>query len=345
MSISTFQFGEIGAHTPVEGPYSSANFFLPSMKPGTVVAGDNGAELIFCLVDVVSTGFTSNQGDVFTWDNSHVASRAGEIAVAGEYDVGLNVGSIWFGGQTGLPTIVGQWSYTFTPGLYGCWFQRAGVSLCKVNAATNYTTAPPATIGGNAGIITFVTALTTKSNPMPIGAIGLMPMSKTFTGDLLTGSNTILNVNTGKWLQKGMRLTGTGIPTTTASKSTHITDINGATVTMSAAATASNNTVTITALQGSTSATTTSGSPLLTNIQAINGFYPNQTISGTGVPGSTTILAINTTGNTFSILMSANATATADNIAITNYSPPSTGFPNYCEGYVNWPYFSAVTSA
>ncbi len=344
MTIASFQFEDPGVHLPVEGPFSSSTYPNFGFKPGTVVAGDNGAELIFLSLDIV-TGYTANQGDFYCWDGQMAAARVGEISVAGEYDIGLNVGTIWFGGQTGLSGIPPVWSVAFTPGLYGCWFQRAGVSLGKVSAATNWTTAAPATIGGTAGISTFVTAVATKSNPMPIGSLALLPISKTFTADTLTGSAVLLNANVGKFIQKGMRLTGTGIPTTTASPSTHIVDINGPSITMSAPATASNTGTTVTALINSTSGTTTNGSPLLTNIQAINGFYPGQTISGTGIPGSTTILSISAVGPKFTILMSANASASADNIAFTCYSPPSTGFPNYCEVFLNWPYFSAVTSA
>jgi hypothetical protein len=167
-----------------------------------------------------------------------------------------------------------------------------------------------------------------------------MPTSKTFTADTLTGSTTLLNVNVGKFIQKGMRLTGTGIPTTTASPSTHIVDINGSTVTMSAAATATGTGVTITALMNSTSGTTTNGSSLLTNIQAINGFYPNQTIAGTGIPASTTIQSITGSGNRFIITMSANATASAANISFT-----TTAMPNYNEVMLSWPYYTAATSA
>jgi len=338
MTISSFQFEDAGPHLPVEGPYGSGgNFPQPSFKPGTVTAGDNGAEFIFLLLDVVN-GYTSNQGDAFVWDNTMVGSRTGEIATTGEYDIGLNCGTIFLGGKTGDSTgLVGNWSYTFTPGLYGIWVQRAGASLCNINATT--TLAIPGTIGGTPSRITFL-AITTKSNAIAPGSLAFMPTSKTFTADTLAGSATLLNVNVGKFIQKGMRLTGTGIPTTTASASTHIIDINGSTVTMSAAATASGTGVTITALSNSTSGTTLSGSPVLSNIQAINGFYPNQTIAGTGIPASTTILSITGSGNRYQITMSANATASANNISFT-----TTAMPNYNEVFLSWPYYTAATSA
>jgi hypothetical protein len=340
MTIASFQFEDIGPHWPVEGPYTAG--FSTSFKPGTVAAGDNGAEFIFLLLDVV-TGFTANQGDVYCWDSTMVASRTGEIAVAGEYDIGLNVGTIFFGSRTGDSTGTSTgWSVILTPGLYGIWVQRAGVSLALTNAVTNVTTAAPATIGGSPGKITYVTALTTKSNPMPIGSLAFIPVSKTFTADTTTGSAVLLNANVGKWLQKGMRVTGTGIPTTTASQSTHIIDINGPTITLNAAATATNTGTTVTALTASSSATTTNGSPILTNLQFVNGFYPNQTIAGTGIPGSTTILSIGGNAGNYNITLSANATATANNISV---SVSTASVPNYFETLLNWPYFSATTSA
>jgi hypothetical protein len=341
MTIASLQFEDIGPKFPVEGPYVGG---IPnySFKPGTVVAGDNGAEFIFLLLDV-TTGFTANQGDVYCWDSTMVAGRAGEVAAANEYDIGLNVGAIFFGGRTGDSTgPSGAWSTVFIPGQYGIWVQRAGCSLVLTNAVTNVTTAAPATIGGSPGKITYVTALTTKSNPMPIGSLGFIPISKTFTADTTTGSAVLLNASAGKWLQKGMRVTGSGIPTTTASPSTHIIDINGATITLNAAATATATGVTMTALTASSSATTLNASPVLTNLQYVNGFYPNQTLAGTGIPASTTIVSIGGNTGGYTITMSANATASASNISV---AVSTASVPNYFETMLNWPYFSAITSA
>lgn len=63
------------------------------------------------------------------------------------------------------------------------------------------------------------------------------------------------------------------------------------------------------------SATTTNGSAVLTNLSqtAIAALRVGAGVTGTGVPANTTILAVNQTAQT--VTMSANATATADNIA------------------------------
>jgi hypothetical protein len=75
-------------------------------------------------------------------------------------------------------------------------------------------------------------------------------------------------------------------------------------------------------------ASTTSGSPTLTGpftgVSIGSGPFVGQTISGAGIPASTTILSVNTYANTgspqgsvSSITMSANATATAAGVTIT----------------------------
>jgi hypothetical protein len=342
MTIASVQFEDIGPHWPVSGPFSSGSFPAADFKPGTVVAGDNGAEFIYLTLNVV-TGYTANQGDFYAWDHNMVASRTGEIAVASAYDVGMNVGTIFFGGKTGDNTGgVGPWSVVFVPGTYGVWVQRAGISLANINATTNFTTAAPADIGGTAGRITFVTALTTKSNPMPIGSVAFMPTSKTFTADTLAGTTTLLNVSNGRVIQKGMVLTGSGIPGTTTAPVTTIIDINGATVTMSAAATATATGVTVTALTNSTSGTTVNGSPIISNVPTVIGMYPNANIIGTGLVSSA-ILSITGSNGNYSILTANNATATSAAGVFVSFT--TTAMPNYNEVFLSWPYYSAVTSA
>lgn len=344
MTIANFQFDLIGPrmYTP-DGPFgTSGNTPLASFKPGTVVAGDLGSEFIYLLLPVVAS-MTMNQGDFLAWDNTMVATRTGEISVANEYAIGMQCGPIFFGGRSGDPAgnpAGGNiFSYTFpTAGIYGVWAQRAGTSLANISAIT--TLAIPTTIGGTLGRITFL-AVPTKSNAISPGSVGFMPTSKTFTGDTTTGSAVVVNVNVAKFLQRGMVLTGSGIPGTTTSPATTIVDIQGNTVTMSVAATATAATVTVTALANSTSGTTTNTSALLTNVVSIVGFYPNQTIAGTGIPASTTILSIKgNPGGPYTITMSAAATATANNIAFT-----VTAMPNYNEVMLSWPFYSAITSA
>jgi hypothetical protein len=336
MTIASFQFEDVGPHFPVEGPYGAGgNFPQSSFKAGTVIGGDQGGEFIFLLLNVV-TAYTANQGDTVVWDNTFAASRTGENASTVTYDIGMNLGTFFLGGKGGDPTGTWPWSYTFTPGTYGIWAQRAGASLCNVNAIT--TLAVPTTATGAPGKVTFL-ALGTNTNAIAPGSLAYIPFSKTFTADTLTGSTTLLNANGGRRLQRGMVLTGSGIPGVTGSPATTVIDINGGTITMSAAATASANGVTVTALQGSTSGTTTSGSPILTGVVSLVGIYPNQTITGTGIPASTTIISTGGAPGNYTITMSANATASASNIAFV-----SSTAPNYLEVMLNWPYFTTVTN-
>jgi len=344
MAIAYFQFGDIGGKLPLEGPLSAIPTGQFLTKPGTVIEGDQGAEFVFCTFNAVS-GMTVNQGDVFCWNHNYIADRAGAIQVTGAYDVGVQVGTLFLGGRTGDSTSYsgsyGTWQQILKVGTYGIWCQRCGSSLANINAYTSPLL--PTTMGDTAvaGRMTFLAA-GTHSNSIAPGTIAMMPKAPgtahTFTADTLTGSPTLLNLNDGSWLKVGMRVTGTGIPTTTTSPATVITAIDGATVTLSAAATATNAAQTITVLIGSTSGNVLSGSPIISNVISIEGFYPNQTIAGTNIPASTTILTITGSNGNYSILMSANATGTLVNCSLT-----VTTAPNYNEVLLSWPYFTTST--
>jgi hypothetical protein len=59
--------------------------------------------------------------------------------------------------------------------------------------------------------------------------------------------------------------------------------------------------------------TTTLGSPIITEISSVTGLAPGQPVTGEGIPTLTTILSISAT----SIMLSANATATAEDVMLT----------------------------
>lgn len=61
-------------------------------------------------------------------------------------------------------------------------------------------------------------------------------------------------------------------------------------------------------------ATTTSGSPILTSVSSTNGLYIGQGLSGTGIPSGARILTIDSSTQ---ITMSANASASASGVTIT----------------------------
>lgn len=309
MTISTFQAEGIGAklYSP-QGPYGAAGQTpLPEFKPGFVVRGDAEGEFVFVLFRVLTAPITLNQGDVLGWDNSYDA-----IPLAtGITTRGMAVGTFFCGGSFGNPAAIqgGAWSATFpTAGTYGIWVQRTGVSL--INAAST---------AANANLIN--TTTTAKQIDAPgtplvtskavIGAY-IAPITGTFTGNLVAGSTLITGASTTQGLTIGQLLTGTGI-----GAGASIIDINASGIVMSVAATAAETGTTVTWANGTFLATTTSGSPTLTGISGLAGVYPNQTISGTGIPGSTTILAINGNPGNFTITLSANATAAGTGVTMT----------------------------
>ena len=81
-------------------------------------------------------------------------------------------------------------------------------------------------------------------------------------------------------------------------------------------------------------ANTTNGSAVLTNLSTVTGIYPNMTISGTGIPASTTISSINGSAGNYTITLSANATATGSTITMT--------CAKYVEAYLNSAFISAA---
>lgn len=324
MTIAYREFGMAGPrmYTP-EGPFTS--FFgsgatpFPNFDPGVVTEGEAEAEyvsLIFAPVAAV----TLNQGDFLWWDNSYTAQQTS--TGAGSAPFGASVGTFFLGGRVGDPGALqgNQWSYTFQPGLYSIWAQRAGTSIG--NIATGGTQTKPVNSTATLG------QLSQPASPLA-GSMGIQNVyaaaaSQVFTANTTTGSTVLTNVSSNKFLVRGQALSGTGVAT-----GAYIADISGTTVTMSAAATANGSGISITASNYATTGNITTGSPVITNVPAIPGVYPNQAIAGTGIPGSTTILGISGIPGNYSITMSANATATTVGLALT-----TTGYP---EVLLRWP--------
>ena len=331
MTIALSQFDAVGARTyQPEGPYGAAGQTpLPGFKVGSVISGDNEAEFTFLLFPVTAS-VTLNQGDLLVWDNSYNASQTSFVFVTGGYPAGADVGTFYLGGRVGDPAAAPNagnvWSFTFTPGVYGIWVQRSGTSLAKTGTIT--TQATQAVTTSTASQVAYATGASHYQN---ITGIFSAPTSWAFTGTTTTGSSVLTGVSSCIGLVKGQTLSGTGVVTGAI-----ITDIQGSTVSMSLPATASGS-VTITAANNSTYVTTTSGSNVLTNVTSIAGLYPNQTIAGTGIPGSTTIVSISgNVAGSYTITMSANATATANNINATT--------SGYIETFLRWPYLSSAAA-
>jgi hypothetical protein len=173
---------------------------------------------------------------------------------------------------------------------------------------------------------------------VPLGTIASCLQSAGFTATTVSGSATLSVVSSFQFLVRGQTLSGTGIPVGAV-----IIDIGNGTVTMSLPATASGAGVAVTAANGSTFATTTSASPVLTAVTSIAGLYPNQIVAGTGLAAGSTIKSIQGNSAPYTITLSANATASAPNIAVT-VAAPTVAAPNYLEAFLRWPYFQSATT-
>ncbi len=325
-----------------EGPRgTSSNFPIFSTKPGTVSSGDSEGSFIFVTL-AVPTAVTYNQGDFFCWDNSYNAGPVGEIIAASEYFPGTSVGTLFFGGiamNPSNPSMSGNiWSYTFAPGVYGVWLQRYGTSLMNLQAiSTGATLTFPATSATKASITMQAAAAATTFSSCPVGTICNCPLSRTFTGNTVTGSAVITGVNTAKYLVVGMQLTGTGFAAvSTTVNGTFILDIQGSTVLVSSAATATNTGTTFTALNSQTTGTVISGSKQITGCPFVPGLYPNQIITGTGVVGLTIASISGTPGNWTINLTTAATAGAAPNIRQITLAAA----PNYYEGFIREPVFN-----
>jgi hypothetical protein len=259
MTISNRQWEAIGPriYAP-EGPFglvgTQSSFGGPTFNFGDVVDGNAEAEFIYLKFSPVAVA-TYNQGDVFVWDSSLIAvpSKLG----TGYHAFGSHVGTLFFGGRSGDPgTQKGQgdiWTYTFQPGTYGIWVQRAGASVVNFTAITSQPSP------------TFTTATVGSVSGLASGAVGSETIQGlysalqtfTFTATDTSGSAQLTAVSDTNKLEIGMVLSGTGIP-----NGTIMTDIQGPVVYMSALATSTNAGTTVTAKKGTFFGTTVNGSPL-----------------------------------------------------------------------------------
>ena len=327
MTTATKAFEAIGmrVYSP-EGPFTSlfANqgaIPSPTFTPGTCIDGDFEAEFTAVWFAPVAA-VTLNQGDFLSWDNSYIARQL--TTGAGSAAFGESVGVFFLGGRVGDPAAAPNagnvWSYTFQPGLYLIWLQRAGTQV--LNIAAGGTQTKPANSTAVLG------QLSQPASPLA-GSMGIQnvfaaPTVFTFTGNATAGSAIITAVSTNRGLVRGQIATGTGIPA-----NTYVQDISGTTVTLSNAATATNAGITVTATAGATFGNVTINSNVITGVPVIEGVYPNQTIAGTGIPGSTVITSISGVPGNYTINISANATATNAGVALTT--------SGYQEGFLRWP--------
>jgi hypothetical protein len=307
MTISRAKSDLIGPRVfAPEGPYQTANWPLQEFSPGEWHRGDGESKFVFVTLPIVAS-VTVNQGDWVVWDNSYAATLT--ATGAGAHPFGASCGVLYFGGRvaaSALAPIAGNaWTYTLTAGIYGVWVQVYGTAVAGI-ATVNAQTKPLNTTAVAGRVDAPAAAL---AGSMGIASAFACPTSFAFTGTTTIGSVNLTAASTNKGLVIGQTLTGTGVATGAVIK-----DIQGPIVVMSLAATAAG-TVTITAANNSFVCTTTNLSPNLTNVTSIAGIYPNQTVTGTGIVG--TIVSILGNAAPYTIVMSSNSTATANNIAAT----------------------------
>jgi hypothetical protein len=333
MTIAISQFDALGARTYLpEGPYGAAGQTpLPSFKPGSVISGDAEAEFTFVLFPVYASR-TVNQGDFIAWDNTYQANVLSDVFATTGYPVGTDVGSFYLGGRSGdpasWPNAGNYWSYTFaTPGIYGIWVQRAGISVGNWGTITTQATQTVST--STVGQVASATGATHFQN---ITGLSSSPNSWTFTATTVSGSTALTGISAltlGTGLELGLTLSGTGI-----ANGTTILDFQGSTLTMNTAATASG-TVTITAKKGTCFITTVSGSPVVTS-PTINGLFPNALLTAVGVAGgASTIVSISGSAAPYSITLAGNSTASATVTATAS---------KYIESFLRWPYLSSAAA-
>ena len=322
-----------------DGPYTSITgnqgaIPAPNWALGTIVAGDSEGEFAYLQL-AVTASLTLNQGDVLTWDRGYnAAPLVTPTAAGGLGGILVDVGTFFLGGRIGDPAaVLGQgnlWSYTFSPGIYYIWAQRAGTSAVKCGTITTQATNTVST--ATAGQIAQITQ---SGHAVVLQGVATAPQSQTFTGTTTNGSTSITAVTPINGvaiygLERGDVLTGTGIATAPAPV---ITDIQGSTIIMSAAATASG-TVTITASTQQFVASGANGGTTLTSTQsALSNIFPNQTLNGTGV-SALTISSITGSPGNWTINLSGGTLSSG----ATNATYTATG---YYLGYVRWPYVNA----
>lgn len=329
MSIARKVTGLIGpkVYQP-EGPYGAAgNFPFPSFAPGDISRGELGAEYEFVLF-AANVATTLNQGDCLVWDNTGFGVQS--LTGTGAHPFGAQVGTVFFGGQSALeqqitPPLGNIWTATLQPGVYGVWCQRAGKGLA--NIATVNAQSKPLNTTAVGGQLNAPAAALAGSMGFAAGTFSPCPTSNTFTANTTAGSGVLTGVAWTKspGIERGMTVSGTGVPTGAV-----VTDFSGSTVTISPAATAAGTGVTITVSRGNTYGNTTNNSALVTGVTSIAGVYPNQTISGTGIAGSTTIVSVTgTAAGGYTITLSQPATVTGPAVNLTT--------SGYIEAFLNWP--------
>ena len=239
MTIAYIQTDSLGArpYSPV-GPIDTTNGPFYDYRPGEVILGDGNAAFVYCSF-VATASQVLKQGDLMVVDNNFVALKATSTNAL----LGMKAGTFFCGGNFGSPAQA-PFSVTFgAAGTYGMWVQTDGISLlnCASTALTLKVTTTTAT-AGQADAPTGGPAVGTKT----LGGVYLPATNYTFTANVTNGSKILTNISSVVGIYPNQILSATGI-----AASQTIASINGNpgnyTITLSANATVTGTTVTVTA--------------------------------------------------------------------------------------------------
>ncbi len=307
-----------------EGPFGTvSNFPISPHSFGDTIDGDKGARYVYVRYAPVAA-VTANQGDVFVFDGSFTAERA--TLGAAYHPMGAWAGTLFLGARVADKSLnpAPSWSFAFAPGVYGIWLQVRGCSL--IHAASQNAQTKPASTTATAGEVDFPATAAVGSET--IAGMFSALLTGTITANTTAGSATLTSVSSNKDLAVGMTLSGTGIP-----NGSTITDIQGSSMTISQAATATGAGVTVTWNLGTFFGTTTNGTYTITSTQeGLPGVYPNQTLTGTGLGASAVVTEIDGTPGNWTITASVASTASGT---------VSIAASGYYEAMLNDPYISA----
>lgn len=195
-------YGPVTQTTSVESfqaGYGSGAIPQVQWKPGMTVAGDSGAEFVFCKL-VLSAATDLLPGQVYQWDENFNATLLTTSNSVLNEEIGvLNVFSV-----------------QQSAGTYYAWMQRAGHAAVMAAASSIATGQAESTATG--GTVKFLNTHTVGAKSTDgMTAFGASS-SITFTGTTTSGSPYVTAVASGNVnggiadLQVGMVITGAGLP-------------------------------------------------------------------------------------------------------------------------------------
>ena len=228
-------------------------------------------------------------------NGANLTTVAQILAVEGFHSAALRLASI----QTGAPFQSTQYVTTLSlstvPGSTTLYAQGTLPNSTTTLQPLLVIGQPIAAVGIPAGAV--ITSLSSAASATPAGVVK-------------SGSTIIAGLLSLTGLAQGQPITGTGIPSGAT-----IQSVNGLTITLSAAATATNAGASLTSNSTTFTANTLTGSTLLSSLSSLNGLAVGQAVSGTGIPAGATIAAI----NGLTATLSAAATATPAALTPTGY--------------------------